>query len=348
MGKNSEYYLELDAAKKKKVSEIKNRLPKYTHTFINRCELDYQPNTVIAYAEDLFTFFTYIKETNPLYRETLISEIPESVLNELTFEDINDYQAYLSYSNGESCHNSGQTGIKRKMAALRNFYAFMNKNEYLHNNPTIRAASGKRKKKDAIIRMDSDEVHELIKAVENTDLSSKRAKSASEKTMLRDTAIITLMLNTGIRVSECVGLDLDDINFFENTITIVRKGGSTSVLYFNEDVRNTLRDYILHERNMLVTDDTNRALFISQMHNRMSVRSIQYMVKKFSQEAVQGKIITPHKLRSTYGTALYRATGDIYLVADVLGHKDVNTTVKHYAAMDEEHRKQAAQYNPYS
>lgn len=347
MGKNSEYYTKLAEEKKKKVYQLKSKLPKYTHTFVNQCELDYQPNTVIAYTEDLITFFLYIIEKNPLCKNYQIQDIPIEMLDQLTFEDINDYQAFLSYNDGDNLHSSGQNGIARRMATLRNFYAFMVRNDYLKNDPTIRAAKGKRKKKDAIIRMDSDEVHELLHVVENTDLSSKRAKSASAKTNLRDVAIITLLLNTGIRVSECVGLDLDDVNFFENTITIVRKGGSTSVLYFGEDVRNTLRDYILHERNSLVQNDEERALFISQMHNRMTVRSVQYMVKKYSQEAVQGKTITPHKLRSTYGTALYKTTGDIYLVADVLGHKDVNTTVKHYAAMDDEHRKQAAQYNPY-
>ena len=73
----------------------------------------------------------------------------------------------------------------------------------------------------------------------------------------------------------------------------------------------------------------------------MSVRNIEYMVKKYASIVTPGKHITPHKLRSTYGTSLYRETGDIYLVADVLGHKDVNTTKKHYAAIEEERRRMA-------
>ena len=282
MGKNSEYYIEQAAIKKAKVKELKKQLPRYTHTFISQCELDYQPNTVIAYASDLITFFEYIIEKNPLYRNKQTKDVSEETLENLTFEDINDYQAYLSYNDGDSFHNSGQTGIRRKMAALRNFYAFMNKNEYLHNNPTIRAATGRRVKQDAIIRMDSDEVHDFMKCIETTDLPSKRAKSACGKTLLRDIAITTLMLNTGIRVSECVGLDLDDINFAEKTITIVRKGGATSVLYFSEDVKNALTDYILHERNTYLGDDKDRALFISMAHRRMTARSIERMVKKFS------------------------------------------------------------------
>ena len=84
------------------------------------------------------------------------------------------------------------------------------------------------------------------------------------------------------------------------------------------------------------------ALFLSGQRKRLSVRSIEYIVKKYARTTTPLKHITPHKLRSTYGTALYQQTGDIYLVANVLGHKDVNTTKKHYAAMDDNRRRQAA------
>ena len=84
------------------------------------------------------------------------------------------------------------------------------------------------------------------------------------------------------------------------------------------------------------------ALFLSTQHKRMGVQSVENMVKKYARQIAPNKKITPHKLRSTYGTALYRETGDIYLVADVLGHNDVNTTKKHYAAIDEDRRRKAA------
>jgi integrase len=74
----------------------------------------------------------------------------------------------------------------------------------------------------------------------------------------------------------------------------------------------------------------------------MGVQAIENMVKKYTSQVTPNKKITPHKLRSTYGTSLYKETGDIYLVADVLGHKDVNTTKKHYAAIDDDRRRKAA------
>lgn len=100
-------------------------------------------------------------------------------------------------------------------------------------------------------------------------------------------------------------------------------------------------------KDIIRLDTDEKALFLSLKRKRMSVRSVEYMVKKFSSESVAGKKISPHKLRSTYGTALYNQTSDIRLVADVLGHKDVNTTITHYAAIDEEHRRRAAEVRPY-
>ena len=349
MGKNSKYYKNLERQQKKVISEKKSQLPVYAQTFIGNCELSYQPNTVIAYANDLITFFEYITETNPLYRKFQTKDIPLEVMANLSTPDINDFQKYLNNSgDSEHYHASGQVGIARRMSAVRNFFSFLEGEGYISKDPTLKASKGKRPKHDVIVRMNADEVNDLIKTVETSNLSSKRAKSASRKTALRDTAIITLLLHTGIRVSECVGLDLDDINFNENSISIVRKGGSSSIVYFDEEARIALSDYILHERNIFLENPDERALFLSsQMTGRMCVRSIQHMVTKYASEAVQGKRITPHKLRSTYGTNLYKESGDIYMVAATLGHKSVNTTAKHYVAMDEEQRKQAASYKLY-
>ena len=85
-----------------------------------------------------------------------------------------------------------------------------------------------------------------------------------------------------------------------------------------------------------------RQLFYSTQRKRIGVQAVENLVKKYARQVTTTKKITPHKLRSTYGTALYQETGDIYLVADVLGHKDVNTTKKHYAALDDSRRRQAA------
>lgn len=351
MGEKSAYYRELNQRQKKRIQDLKAKLPIYTHPFVERCVLDYQVNTALSYTQDLLVFFEFLQEKNPLCSGLDTSAIPEDVLRAITSADIDEYQSFLTYNGGEHTHANNTRGLARKMASLRNFFGYEVDHDHLETDPTQKASRGRRDKGKDIIRLDRDEVERLIGVVEQTDLKGKHSKAVSENTQLRDTAIITLLLNLGIRVSECVGLDLDDLSFDDNTITIVRKGGKEARLYFGEDVRNTLRDYLKHERPALVegyegvADD--KALFLSLKRKRLSVRSVEYMVKKYSQNAVTGKSISPHKLRSTYGTALYNQTGDIRLVADVLGHKDVNTTVKHYAAIDEEHRRRAAEIHPY-
>ena len=150
------------------------------------------------------------------------------------------------------------------------------------------------------------------------------------------------MLGTGIRVSECVGLDIDDVDFKNNGIKIHRKGGYESIVYFGEEVEKALADYMQERQKIIPKEGNGNALFLSMQKKRMSVRSVENLVKKYSKLVTSIKNITPHKLRSTYGTTLYQESGDIYLVADVLGHKDVNTTRKHYAAQADERRRQAA------
>ena len=196
----------------------------------------------------------------------------------------------------------------------------------------------------AIIRLDADEVALLLDYVESAGATlSGQALKYYEKTRDRDLAILTLLLGTGIRVSECVGLDLTDVDFKNNGITVTRKGGNQMVVYFGNEVAEALKQYMQGDRKVLSPlPGHENALFLSTQRRRMGVQAVENMVKKYSRQVTPNKKITPHKLRSTYGTSLYRETGDIYLVADVLGHKDVNTTKKHYAAIDENRRRQAA------
>lgn len=349
MGENSVYYRSFNKKQRSRIQQLKAQLPPYTHSYIDHCLLDYQVNTALGYAQDLLVFFEFLQETNPLCAGKPISEIPNSVLEALNYEDINEYQAFLSYNDGDHPHMQNTRAKARKMCSLRGFFRYQVDHSLMENNPTLKAAKGKRDKGKDIIRLDADEVHRLIDTVENVRVASETSRARSERTNKRDTAIIILLLNLGIRVSECVGLDMDDVNFDDNTITIVRKGGKEARLYFGEDIRQTLRDYIKNERPSLLVseDDKEKAVFLSNRGKRMAVRTVEYMVKKYAKEAALSSRISPHKLRATYGTALYNQTGDIRLVADVLGHRDVNTTAQHYIAIDEAHRRSIVNIRPY-
>ena len=195
-----------------------------------------------------------------------------------------------------------------------------------------------------IIRLDAGEVAELLELVEHAgDHFTGRKKSFYEKNKLRNIAIFTLFLGTGIRVSECVGLDIEDVDFRENRIRVMRKGGKEEFVYFGEEVRTALKNYIeISRENIQPVEGQEHALFYSIQKRRISVQAIENLVSEYAEQITTFKHITPHKLRSTYGTSLYRETGDIYLVAEVLGHNDVNTTGKHYAALDDDKKRSAA------
>ena len=205
-----------------------------------------------------------------------------------------------------------------------------------------------KKHKDNIIHLDKDEVSDLITAAENGNSLTKKQLDLHEKTKYRDTAILTLLLGTGIRVSELVGLDVKDVNFKYNCIRVIRKGGNESTVYFGDEVSAALMEYLELERASLAekaAPEHADALFLSLKYSRLTTRAVELLVKKYSSAANINKKITPHKLRSTYGTNLYKETGDIYLVADALGHKSVETTRQHYAATDDERRRLAGKFS---
>lgn len=349
MGIDSEYYKEKNKKRLNKLRQLESVLPPFVASYLDDKELSSQINTVIAYAYDLQTFFRFLTEKNNMLKDTAIKDISIEFLEHLTFEDINEYQRYLRFNNtsdgSETQHQNQDKGIARRMAALRGFFEFACLHQYMKNNPTIGAAKRVKMPQKDIIRLNDDEVNDLINVVSNTNIKGNKLQiQKCQKTQLRDTALITLLLNTGIRVSECAGLDIDDVNFNYRTINIVRKGGSEAHLYFNEITENALKEYIENERPLLLGESNKdeTAVFVSLKKSRMSISAIERMVKKYAKNATPDKKISPHKMRSTYGTALYKDTGDIRLVSDVLGHKDINTTAKHYAAMEEEHRKIAA------
>lgn len=344
MAKNKAYYEEVNMKNQLHLREILDELPPYCKQFFIGIEPTTASRTRLAYAYDLNCFFEFLHENNPICKKMKIKEIPIHILEELKATDIEEYLSYLKiYEKDGVAHSNDERGLKRKLSSLRSFYKYCYKHEMIDNNPAVKVSLPKIHDKN-IIRLDVDEVAQLLDEVESGESLSKRQQMYHERTKKRDLALLSLMLGTGIRVSECVGLNLDDIDFKNNGIKVHRKGGAEVVVYFGDEVRTALLNY-LEERNTIeAVEGSTNALFLSLQKKRIGVRAVENLVKKYSKLITTMKNITPHKLRSTYGTSLYRETGDIYLVADVLGHKDVNTTKKHYAALEDERRRTAPKY----
>ncbi len=325
-----------------KMRAVLETLPSFCKTYFRGIEEYTSSRTRLAYAYDLRLFFEYLQEHNPVCAKPEMKDIPLEVLDRLTRIDIEEYLEYMSLYEKEGREiTNDERGKERKLAALRSLYNYFYQSELLKNNPASLVPMPKKHEKE-IIRLEPNEVAILLDQVEDGTKLTKKELEYHKKTRVRDVALLTLLLGTGIRVSECVGLDIQDVNFDVGGIKIRRKGGYEAVIYFGEEVETALLDYMEERNHIIPMEGHENALFLSLQSRRMAVRSVENLVKKYASRVTTLKKITPHKLRSTYGTALYRETNDIYLVADVLGHKDVNTTRKHYAAQADERRRSAA------
>lgn len=339
---NKNYHDQENIHNIQKMRAVLETLPQFCRQFFRGITEYTSARTRLAYAYDIRTFFEYLHDKNPYCGKMEITDFPMSILDQLTREDIEEYLEYLSYYEKDGkIYTNDERGKKRKLAALRSFYQYFFQAELIEKNPAVLVPLPKLHEKE-IIRLDADEVAILLDQVEEGTNLSKSQQRCHQVTKTRDVAMLTLLLGTGIRVSECVGLDIEDVDFKNNGIKIRRKGGYEAVIYFGEEVEEALLNYLEERNHIIPLTGHEHALFLSMQNRRISVRAVENMVKKYSSAVTNLKKITPHKLRSTYGTSLYRETGDIYLVADVLGHKDVNTTKKHYAALEDERRRSAA------
>ncbi len=324
-----------------RLREVTNELPPYVKMFFRAIENTSAPRTRLAYAYDIKTFFIYLQNNNSLFKNKPLKDISLNDIDKLNALDIEEYMDYLSYYeiNGRICSNN-ERAKKRKLSALRVFFSYMYKRDMISSNVVEKVDMPKIREK-AIIRMDVNEVADFLDNVEYGNKLTKHQQVFHEKTKTRDLALLTLMLSTGIRVSECVGLNINDVDFNNDCIKVTRKGGYEAFVYFSDEAEAELKKYLEERKKIVPVEGHEDALFLSSQRKRIGVRTVEKMVKKYAQVTTPTKHITPHKLRSTYGTELYQETGDIYLVADVLGHKDVNTTKKHYADMDEMKRRKA-------
>ena len=343
MEKKTTYHEQKDVENILRLREVLTTLPTFCRDYFRAIDTTTTTKTRISYAYDIRIFFQFLLDENPAFKDYKMTDFTVDVLDQIKALDLEEYQEYLKvYQAGDKTETNGERGLKRKISALRSFYAYFYKREMIETNPTVLIDVPKIHDK-SIIRLDTDEVALLLDYIEHCgDQLTGQKRVYYEKTKERDLAIVTLLLGTGIRVSECVELDIEEVDFKNNGIKVTRKGGNEMVVYFGPEVEKALKRYIEVRENIIPLEGHEHALFYSAQRRRIGVQAVENLVKKYASQITTTKKITPHKLRSTYGTTLYQETGDIYLVADVLGHKDVNTTKKHYAAIDDARRRQAA------
>ncbi len=339
----SEYSKQKEKINLEKLRDVLKELPPFCFEFFHGIESTTSSLTRLAYAYDLRLFFNYLTENVAKFSNYTQESYTLSDLDSISTTQLEMFMDYLNlYYKEENEIENHEKGKARKISTLRSFYKYFYRKEKLKNNPAALVNMPKIHEKP-ITRLEIDEVARILDIAESGENLTTTQQRYHKYTQRRDVAILTLFLTTGIRISELVGINISDLDFNVNGFKITRKGGNEVVLYFGDETRAALLDYLNERDEFKPLPGFEDALFLSLQSKRISSRSVQNIVEKFAKIVSPLKKISPHKLRSTYGTMLYRETGDIYLVAEVLGHKDVNTTKKHYAAMSDEKRRLAAQ-----
>ncbi|MDO4976125.1 MAG: tyrosine-type recombinase/integrase [Eubacteriales bacterium] len=316
------------------LNELLKVMPRYLRDYIYDIESDMLPSSRYVYVCDLKMFFDFLVEQNPMIH--CYQDISLDFLNQLTIQDFNEFLHSIRGTDNERY-------VSRKVSSIRKFFDYLISYRYITNKDAYAMKNPKIRKDHQITYMDTDEIQNFLANVDAGFSLCGKQKKHHDRTRTRDLAMLSLMLGTGIRVSECTGLDLDDVDLERRSIHIIRKGKKESDIYFSETVKTYLEPYIMQRKLMEdVADKDANALFISSKKTRITPRAVQNLVKKYASPDVVGtKKITPHKLRSSYGTALYEATGDISIVADVLGHESVDTTRKFYSQVTEQRKRRA-------
>lgn len=338
----SNYFEQRDEENILKIREIRKTLPAFCGEFFRGVEPYTTPLTRLGYARDIKLFFEFlVNETEEFYNKPIL-QFETSDLDKITSTHLEMFLEYISlYKVDGKTYRNGERARCRKLSSIRALLKYFYKKDAIKSNVASKVDTPK-VHENQIIRLELDEVEKVLNLAESGEDMTKMQQGFHRHTQARDYAMLSLFLGTGIRISECVGLNLDDFDFKQNAFKVTRKGGNRVILYFNDEVSDALQNYILERRTIKAQPGSENALFLSLQNKRISVRAVEKLVKKYSKIVNPLKKITPHKLRSTFGTNLYRETNDIYIVADVLGHKDVNTTRKHYAAISDDIRRNAA------
>ena len=341
-----------------RIENMLTELPEFCEDFVYGLASAKSASTRYAYLVDIKVFLEYVRNKLPRYGIHDLRDLTLETMDQITPRDLDKYLNYLSHytSDGRDYVNS-ENGKLRKIASVSSLYKFFIRRNQLKSNPTIALERPKVKNIQKVVLTD-DEVDKLLTDIESGTNLSQAQMRTHEKRKFRDLSIVVLLLSTGMRVSELVGLNVSDIYFdhpdedeYGNVVysaKVIRKGGKKDTVVFTEECMYYLRVYMEKERTALLSSagkapEDEPAMFISLKGSRMAANSVEHMVSDYSKGSIPLKHITPHKFRKTRGSNLYNATGDIELVRNILGHAEISTTSKHYI-LDAETKKIGAAY----
>lgn len=343
----SNYKKEKETQMNQKWQEIAASFPKFARDYlINRTTLS--ACSLLGYTQKLHSFFYYLTLFYEPCKGKKIKEITLEDISLLTYTDINAYTQWLGGEHIAPTTGQKIAGISKKskenyLSCLSSFFNKLLITEQISKNPMLNVERAKVEIPETVIYLDKEEKEALLNTAEFGTGLSPHSQKLHKKSQFRDPAIIKLFLDTGCRVSELVGLDVEDVNMKNHSIRVIRKGKTESMqeLFFSDVTQTYLQDYLAERESTFHPPDGERALFLSKNGTRMGIRSMEKMVKKYmiALKSDKSSIVSCHKLRSTYAMGLYGATGDIELVRSTLGHSSITTTSV-YAKASKEREKE--------
>lgn len=239
--------------------------------------------------------------------------------------DVNQYMASIRHKevNGEM-RRIGDDIRAARWTSINTFFNFLKSNDYIDDNPLEKTNRPKVKTEHKVTYLAKKEINAVLKEV--------RTK-ATKKKMCRDLCLVSLALSTGLRVSAITQINIDDINFENNTIKVIEKGDKTRYINFGDNLKELIIKCI-EDREKSFSNITTDALFVSQWGKRMTTQAVRDLVAKYTKN-IKGKHITPHKLRASTAMNLYGSGVDILTIASILGHENVTTTQRYTQAYDD-------------
>ena len=304
----------------------------YTATILNKSQ-----NTVKEYNYDLNTFLKYIlyhfKMTNEKdLKQISIRNMSLETVSKITLDDIHSLLFYLT-----NTYNSKAATRARKVSSIRVFFNYLcNKAGLIEKNPAQNLETPKLDKRIPKY-LTLDDSKKLLEAVNDMEDRNKE----------RDYAIITLFLNCGMRLSELVGINIKDINFNDQKLNVIGKGNKERTIYLNSACMNAVNKYLAVRQHDNVKYDSKDALFLSERRERISNRTVQYIVKQELKRAgLDTNKYSVHKLRHTAATLMYKyGNVDIRALQELLGHESIATT-EIYTHVDNSQIRNAVESNP--
>ena len=334
----NDYHTQAQLDRTKRLRELQHELPDFCSDYFMAIEQQTSVLTRLSYAYDLKLFFQYLSSELPKFSGKPVTEFTAADISQVTKQDLERYARYLTLYVKNETLEDGETasremtnheyGIKRKYASLRAFYKYLFAEGLIESN-TASLVPLPKLHEHAIIRLDVDEVARILDVAESGQSLPKSCQKYHNITKKRDVAMLSLFLGTGIRISECVGLNIDDFDFEQNAFVVTRKGGKEVILYLSDEVADALKAYLVERKEVEALPGHENAFFLSIQRRRITQRAVENMVKKYAAIAAPLK----KKISATQHISPLIVTAELHITAVIL-EKSVEIVGLHYHVVE--------------